>query len=792
MPGIMVPSNIDTRKNILTLGDIINKKISAETKEIEIKGVVFGDTSEAATRNTAFAEDSDYREWLKTHNDPDEAVKEFVNKLPETVGHTEEVGGLVENLNRFVKLSAELKRGNEFSLTSEQVQEIKKDVDALLGEDGGRGFSEAVNDFNKATGYKYVYSPEIKTMLNMVKRTEKVAGELERLAVEEYNAKVLERTNEVDSIAKSVEDYNNDHTALRKDTEKQYPGLTADRFGEALGKLGTEAKQLDETIAARTAELDALRASLLSDENALTEQRNKLASDTSSLAQTEKNIKTASETLEKETADMYKNQAEANWLKAHNAAIEDEKRNNEILLKRDIQKLDSLIREDIRSTFFEKRNDWLACDQLKKEASFLGSLSKADAVKQFTPGGSTLADRFIELYDKAHPETEKNGLGKFLGMQPDGKKALQSLVNGFYKKADKGEFGTLLAAETEKLQSKLEADVKGLKQSNLSIKGYNRTLKEIEDNRHPELAAVMEKNTADRENYDHQKTNNEKMKNYLDQVLPNLEKAKERYENSIAEGGKTIAATEKSAAQKKESIALLEKELNENKKLLAERKKNIDDITALNERAAALDARRTKLGNYVNEFPEKNREFDVLRDPRTDRVQNRMKAFIARLDVNKKQGHNDSEEYKKLAEALERASSCKPEELREAVENVEKRAIAYVHAKGEARFFKRSLMGETRFNLATEIQGFCESLETSLAVPAASYNEAKTAEGNIRHIAAAGKTDMLFPAVFDPKTAAAKAAAKEAAKVNTAAPKTVSLSDKNVGQPSVRSAGLVK
>ena len=88
MPGIMVPSdiNIDTRKSILTLGDIINQKISAETKEIEVKGVVFGDTSEAVTRNTAFAEDSDYREWLKTHNDPDGAVKEFVNRLRKNRG----------------------------------------------------------------------------------------------------------------------------------------------------------------------------------------------------------------------------------------------------------------------------------------------------------------------------------------------------------------------------------------------------------------------------------------------------------------------------------------------------------------------------------------------------------------------------------------------------------------------------------------------------------------------------------------------------------------------------------
>lgn len=739
MPGIMLPKNTDseTRINI--------DKISAVL------------TMNFSSGNGVFASDAQFFTWINKTRHVDDEINKFILSLPSTEGHTDEVGELIANCNNYIKLTRDIDLKETASLTDERLGAIEKDINALTGEDGGVGFAKAVEGFNRATNYKYINTNEMKAIQLMIKRVDKVAAELEKLAINEYNAKITERTNEFDGIVKSSDSYNTQKNELQTEIDADCPGLTTDKFEESISLLKAREERLTQQVAADNKSLEQLNNAIAAEERTLSDNRKKLEGLRESLATAENSIERAAKQREQETLEMNLKQAQANVLAADNSEQINIIKHNQWLIAEETKIINAQIPENIREVFFDKLNDHTKCGELAAQAQALGSISKAEALSAFNENGNDLAGNFIALYDKAYPEAKKSAVGKFFGMQPSGKEVLANLVNSFYKKNASGNFGEALAAEFKKIQTKLENDVKAFKQKNITIGAYNSTIKRIRNSHQPNDFSGVTENTALKEKLEAAKQTNEGMLNYIDKALPGVIKTRDTLlkdikatENSIAENQKSLA--EKNTARKEQTDRL-----NADTRQLNECERNISALDRLNNKAKALEQKRTGLENTARAFCADKEELPLLRDRRPDRINRRLDGFISRLTENQTRLHRNSDEYNKLSEALANARNQGAGKLRENLVKLEDAAIRYINAKGTAGITGRSLMGETRLSLAREIQGFCDGLEAPMVSQPIDYSDAKTAEAGMRRLVAQNRIEMMFP-----KMPAARAAAVNA------------------------------
>ncbi len=704
MAGIMLPKNLteDLRSFINTLSAAPEMYITVNSENIA-------------------KEDNAFTDWLqKPGVDPFAEVNDFITKAALTdVGSSDELAALIDCRNRFATLRTALSMPAEGDLTQEKLDAAKDTIDALLGEkDSVKGFADAINDFNKSTGYKYAGDPAVKTMLIMAHRVEKLADDIEKYAVDEYVNEFNDYTIDALNNHNGINDLNALYDGYRNEFTAEFPDKNFADIYTLVGEKQAEYDELSERFAQvnkdiSTTEkgLDRLNLELSKEKDALTQ----LESD---LEFNKTNTETAVSDNEKAKTDSVNDMIRAKLEKQISAEAEERSNSVNLLAAYKNEEIEKLNNKEeyapVKNGLVSGIRIITASAELLNEANTLGKLSSAADVDAVL--GGSFAEKFRNTYNDLHKQemenySKKSGFGKLFSRKlPTADEILKETAEKCLKNGQS--FGSAIKDSIRDMRNTSKENInklgKTIGKENLFAeysKEYDKAPERAKLRLDNEIAAGK-KNSAD---FDKKSKLETRVAEFTDKAIERLKNYKENVEKDIAAKksqieniGKTIRYTEHKLSDlmdKKSEIGMAR----------AQADTELGDLNYYTRKTDTLYNDYADRIKNVRNF--RARAFEARANDRAERFNRRLDGFMARLTDNAKKGHSDSKEYKALVNKLSdlKDGGCSVENINA----LQKAADAYVKAKGEAKIFSRSSFGENRFNFATEISNWCNDIRVS-------------------------------------------------------------------------------
>ncbi len=673
-------------------------------------------------------EDTDYRDWLRTHNDFDtqfSAVTDFLAKASrENAEASEEIAMLFACCNNYNRLSETLNKTTDNNLKNGDLKIVQNSVEALLGENASaKGLSDAINDFNKKTNYKYVNDPAIKTMLVMADRVEQTADTLETYAINEYSKEVKSYFNAAKTLRNDIDETNRQYDELKKDYEDKHPGQDFLDINAVLAQEKEAKEKADENFNRAV----KAQKKYIPIYNGIMEELANKEDKLKNLEENRERIKQAiaeeEEKLKNYTEKELKNDIDT---KADNYLLEEMSKDKASVIRQykgeELKKLnDSEEYEPIKDGLTSGIDNIFKSHKLAEEAKnkFETLSSQKDVnVMLF----SDFAGRFKALYTKVYAnrmlreaEEAKNSwffTRPFLSKLPTAEEALQNTAADCLK--NKTSFADAVSDIMKDLrtESKKEINQLGEKIGKKELyKEYSKKYDSIEtiaeERYNKELAEQNNKRRVYADDKNKLQNSQETSKKFIDQLKTALQKNK-----------KAIEAKQEEINNYKNNVETAE----ETKKYIETQKEERGALRQKTSEAYYETARVTRaIGNLHSEYlshMQRIKDFrknglNVRHNLRPDRVNRRLEKFAARIQENHKEGHKNSPAYSAFIEKLREVQGTEKHNKKQ-FEELQKAAKDYMTAKGPTKFFSRTTFGERRFNFAKEVERWSAQMAQSV------------------------------------------------------------------------------
>lgn len=744
----------------------------------------------SAANDGIFAEEEDYLKWLQTEKQPQQAVNRFIAEVGSKSGIGGAVGDLTKYMAHYDGLSAALRFTQEKPLTQDDLNAISYHLNALMGTKDEPGLAQAIYQFNKATEEKYSGRPEIRTMLSMVKRVEKVANNIENIAITDYNARVEDRQRELGVITGAIEDFQTTNAQLDERIMQNCAGMSPAEFQDAIETLTNKNAKLDTAIAATEKQISELQES----QKALQET---LSAQTRQLEQTGRDLQAEQRNVQYFTNRKNALQANlANQQIAVKAESQLEAENREILrndvLKAEIwmNRFKASIPEANLLAFIKANDDLTNCRSLSANTEQLRSISQENA-RQLT--AKTSRDRlfektgqydpiigdycrfvssFVDLYDSLHPAP--TGFLSRFSSHKTGDQIIAQILAKHEKQDPIKDMGKDFAPYLSEMQHELEQRMTKLGGKD-AVKYQSVFAKHQElSKQYDEMVSAEQKKqsafAADRsgkEKAQRELQSSEKEIRQLGKDIENAQHAEQQHSAAMKTGEKDIADTKTAIQKAQAEMAVLEAQLAKQKATKEACEKNIQTLESLHHMANRVQLKRNMCRDLINDFRRDAKPLESLAEPlvsaRDDRINARLDSFLLRV-ADYQGSHKNTPEYQAMVDALVEARNDGAAHFKENIAKIEKAAINYVHKKG-SRTFSIHKRRQARLNMAHELQAWCEGFEGMLDTKPAEYSRSlQETEQKIR----TADIDQILPDVFKApaRPVQAKPAANAKANVN--------------------------
>lgn len=331
-------------------------------------------------------------------------------------------------------------------------------------------------------------------------------------------------------------------------------------------------------------------------------------------------------------------------------------------------------------------------------------------------------DTFCSLYDKYQPDTvetvtKKGGLFSKQVTESRPKTSKEFLDELFAKctgvREDK------IVNDSETFQKEMNAAVNKItskiKKKNAHFSkqpAYTRKIDEIRKTRVNRLNSrlktfhelgIRSKSELDKALKEHQEHAKDIAKQ--SEIIPKLKKELDGLKNSRDREDRERNTFKAEMEKMARSMSLINKQKEEiNGK--------IDALKEAYTKCAELQRQKKTCIDRLKEYGDDFSPAAAIHDNRIERTKARLQDFINHKDDNKKD-HNNTTEYENMINALNEANSCKPSEMIEKLDNLQRVSGEYLRLKGTRTAFATTLR-HTRLNYAREIQSWCVSAKEAL------------------------------------------------------------------------------
>lgn len=736
----------------------------------------------SAANDGIFVEEKDYLKWLQTEKQPQQAVNRFIAEVGAKSGIDGAVGDLAKYMTHYDGLSAALRFDKP--LTQDDLNAISYHLNALMGTKDEPGLAQAVYQFNKATEEKYSGRPEIRTLLNMVKRVEKVANNIENIAITDYNARVEDRQRELGVITGAIEDFQETNAQLDERIMQNCAGLSPAEFQGAIETLTGKNAKLDTSIAATEKQISDLQKSQKALQETLSTQTHQLEQTGRDLQAEQRNVQYFTNRKNALEASL------ANQQVAVKAESQLEAENKEIL-RNDVRKAEiwlNRFKESIPEAnlpAFTKANDDLTnCRSLSANAEQLHSISQDNARQltakmsrdrlfertgQYDPiigDNCRFVSSFVDLYDSLHPAP--TGFLSRFASHKTGDQIVAQILAKHEKQDPIKDMGKDFAPYLSEMQHELEQRMTKLGGKD-AVK-YQSVFAKHQDltKQYEEMVSAEQKKEAafaaersGKEKAQRELKNSKDEIAELDKDIEKAQQAEQQHSAAMKTGKKDIADTQVAIQKAQAEMASLEAQLAKQKAAKEACEKNIETLKSLHNMANRVQQKRNMCRDLVNDFRRDAKPLEPLTSARNDRINARLDSFLLRV-ADYQGSHKNTPEYQAMVDALTEARSGGAAHFKENIAKIEKASIKYLHEKG-SRTFSFHKRRQARLNLAHEVQAWCEGFEGMLDTkPIDCSISMREAEQRIR----TSDLDRTLPDVFKAPVRPAQAKPAANAKAN--------------------------